>query len=222
MCLCWTEGTIPSDLLRLARLCEVPVRVFRHLWPGRAPCVQVRGGGLFNPRLERERKKQAAHRDERSDSGKRGAAKRWESHPASEVASHALAITPVNGLAIVQPMAKHSSSSSSSSSSSFKERAHVRASDEDALSQRAGLFVRETYPALYEKFRNGAKYVGKPNLDYLEAMELCRTWDDARLAKIAQVFMTTDHEFAEKGSRTMAQFRSLASWCDSRLREHGL
>ena len=53
-------------------------------------------------------------------------------------------------------------------------------------------------------------------------MELCRTWDDERLATIAQVFLTTDHEFAEKGSRTMAQFRSMASWCDGRLREHGL
>ena len=40
MCLCWTEGTIPSDLLRLARLCEVPVRVFRHLWPALEPCFQ--------------------------------------------------------------------------------------------------------------------------------------------------------------------------------------
>lgn len=96
------------------------------------------------------------------------------------------------------------------------------ASPSDELAERAGTFVRETYPRLYAECRKGARYVSKPNLDYLEAVELCRVWDDARLEKIARVFLTTDHEFAEKGSRTMAQFRAMASWCDSRLVEAGI
>ncbi len=89
----------------------------------------------------------------------------------------------------------------------------------DELAERAGLFTRETYPTLYAKYRSGARYVSKPALDFQEALELCRVWDDARLTQIATVFLVTDHEFAERGSRTMAQFRSMASWCDSRLVE---
>lgn len=94
--------------------------------------------------------------------------------------------------------------------------------EKETLLQRAGVFLRETYPTLYEKYRKGARYVGKPHFDFQEALELCRVFDDARLEKLATVFLTTDHQFAENGSRTMAQFRSMASWCDSKLRERDL
>lgn len=108
-------------------------------------------------------------------------------------------------------------------SGSFRKVQKTSSSDHDAvLGERAGTFVNETYPALYAKYRNGARYVSRPALDFQEALQLCRTWDDERLRKIAIVFLTTDHEFAEKGSRTMAQFRSLASWCDSKLKEKGI
>lgn len=99
----------------------------------------------------------------------------------------------------------------------FRSSASLNPNDE--LAERAGLFTRETYPTLYAKYRSGARYVSKPALDFQEALELCRVWDDARLTQIATVFLVTDHEFAERGSRTMAQFRSMASWCDSRLVE---
>ena len=92
----------------------------------------------------------------------------------------------------------------------------------DSVEMRAGRFCQETYPSLYEKHRKGARYVSKPHLDFQEALELCRVWDDARLEQVATVFLTTDHEFAEKGSRTMAQFRAMASWCDSKLVEAGI
>jgi hypothetical protein len=92
----------------------------------------------------------------------------------------------------------------------------------DPLSERAARFVQETYPALYAKHRKGARYISKPTLDFQEALELCRVWDDERLVKIATVFLTTDHEFAEKGSRTMAQFRSMASWCDGLIAKAGI
>jgi hypothetical protein len=97
-----------------------------------------------------------------------------------------------------------------------------RRREQDEISERAGRFVQETYPALYAKHRKGARYISKPTLDFQEALELCRVWDDERLAKIATVFLTTDHHFAENGSRTMAQFRSMASWCDGKLAEAGI
>lgn len=89
------------------------------------------------------------------------------------------------------------------------------------LSERAAAFL-ERYQALYVKHRNGAHYHSRP-IDFQHALELCRTWpDDARLDKIAIVFLTTDHKFAEEGSRTVGQMAGLASWCDGRLAEAGI
>lgn len=90
----------------------------------------------------------------------------------------------------------------------------------DTLS-RVAPFI-ERYKALYVKHRKGAHYLSHPQKDFPEAALLCETYDDERLDKLAAVFLQTDHEFAEKGSRTLAQFRSMASWCDHRLKERGL
>ncbi len=60
---------------------------------------------LVNPRQEDVRAKQLAYRQERSDSGKRGAAQRWSEDSLA------------NGSAIKQPLAKNSSPSPSSSPS---------------------------------------------------------------------------------------------------------
>jgi hypothetical protein len=37
------------------------------------------------------------------------------------------------------------------------------------------------------------------------------------LDRIAVVFLTCEHKFADEGSRTIPQFLALASWCDDRL-----
>ncbi len=80
----------------------------------------------------------------------------------------------------------------------------------------------ERYKALYVKHRKGAHYVGNPQKDFPEAALLCETWDDERLDTLAHAFLVSDNEFAQSGSRTLAQFRSMASWCDGKLRERGL
>ena len=88
-----------------------------------------------------------------------------------------------------------------------------------AVTERAGRFI-ERYEQLYPKHRKGARYVVKPHRDYTASVELCRTWeDDTRLEKLAILFLTTDHKFAEEGSRTIPQFAALASWCDGKLAE---
>jgi len=87
------------------------------------------------------------------------------------------------------------------------------------ITERAGRFV-ERYLDLYAKHRHGARLPSNPNRDYTEAVTLCSTYPDARLDKLAVIFLTTDHEFAEKGSRTLAQFRSMAGWCDGKLAAH--
>lgn len=98
-------------------------------------------------------------------------------------------------------------------------RAASRTTDLEAL--RAGDFV-ERYAELHVKFRHGAPYVGKMHFDFQEALQLVKVYDDARLDKLAEVWFRTDHDFAENGTRTLAKFRSMASWCDERLRKAGL
>ena len=79
LCTCWTEHSIPDDLDRLARMLKVTRRKMERMWPQLEPCFRSDGGGrLTHPRLDRERKKQAAYRKRQSQAGKDGAAKRWE------------------------------------------------------------------------------------------------------------------------------------------------
>lgn len=86
------------------------------------------------------------------------------------------------------------------------------------ITERAGRFI-ERYEELYLKHRK-ARYLVIPGRDYNSAVRLCETWtDDARLDKLAAIFLTTDNEFAVKGSRTLSQFAALASWCDGKLAE---
>jgi uncharacterized protein YdaU (DUF1376 family) len=85
ICLCWTEGSLPADTERLARLCGVPATFFRKLWPALAVCFrEAESGRLVHPRLEREKDKQAHYRRRQSDN----AAKRWQSH------GNAMAVPP--------------------------------------------------------------------------------------------------------------------------------
>lgn len=215
ICKCWIEGSLPSDVTALARLCGTPIGAFRRLWPAVEPCFRLAvNGRLTHARLEHERKKQREFRRKQAENGRLGGRPR-KPHTTQTKAMG------FSGLTQTEP--KKSSSSSVcnlQSSDSSHTRAHAREPNE--VSERAGRFVNEVYPELYAKFRKGARYVSRPALDFQEALQLCRVWDDERLVKIATVFLTTDHEFAEKGSRTMAQFRSMASWCDSRLAEAGI
>ncbi len=239
ICVCWQQGRIPTDTATLAKLCNLSHAAFTKLWPAVQRCfiVTSKGDALAHPRLDRERRKQAEYKREKSDAGKAGANKRWQSH------GNAIAQpSNPNGTAMVLPMAKNgslslSSSLSSSLDSSPQER--VRAAEPKPTNgnashfaqqpsdfstdenRRAGDFV-ERYGDLHERHRKGARYIGKPNLDYLEALQLVRVWDDERLDKLAHAFLVTNDEWVSSGSRTMARFRSRASWCDDELRKVGL
>lgn len=94
----------------------------------------------------------------------------------------------------------------------------------DSIDRRAGDFV-ERYKALHIRLRFGAHYVGKPGPDFEEAKLLAAVYDDDRLDKLAFVWLNTDLDFAQNGTRTIAKFRSQASWCEEQLiaweRKHG-
>ena len=87
----------------------------------------------------------------------------------------------------------------------------------DEIAERAGRFV-ERFEALYSEKRKGAKYLRRqPALDWDRATKLCQTWDDARLEKMAVIFLTTDDEWISGTDRGFAVFASKATWCDDRL-----
>jgi uncharacterized protein YdaU (DUF1376 family) len=104
---CWLEGSIPSDMGKISRLCGEPKEVMAELWLSLnkcfLPCVQD-STRLLNMRLEKERKKQTDRKKERSESGKRGAKSRWYKNENSD------------GSAIAKPMAQPMANDSSSSS----------------------------------------------------------------------------------------------------------
>lgn len=227
LCACWNHGSLPADLSRLAKLAGATLAEMRRCWP--AVSVKflphpMEDGRLINPRLEREREKQHGFRRRQSDNGKRGGRpkKPNETQPFSET-------SPSEKAWVSPEKAKKSSSSSSADSSPEVRKDRVlpvaaRAldpSDDPELSKRAGDFC-DRYAEMHQRFRKGARYVSKPNLDFLEALQLVQVWDDDRLDLLAQAFLTTDDEWVASGSRTLARFRSRASWCDDKLRERGL
>jgi uncharacterized protein YdaU (DUF1376 family) len=115
LCYCWREGSIPSDVNKIARLCGEDSSAMDQLWLAIRQCFESAFDDetrLINPRLVAERVKQEEHRKERAESGAKGAKARWE-------AAHK-ADSSANGSAKKQPKAKHASSSSTLSSSSNK------------------------------------------------------------------------------------------------------
>lgn len=87
------------------------------------------------------------------------------------------------------------------------------------IENRAARFV-ERFAELYSEKRKGAKYLRRqPALDWDRACTLCRTWDDARLEKMAIIFLTTDDEWISQTDRGFAVFVARATWCDERLSE---
>lgn len=115
MCYCWREGSIPSDVNKIARLCGEDSSAMADLWIAISSCFELAindPSRMVHPRLTTELQKQSEHKKERSESGKKGAEARWGK--GSKVDGSA------NGSAIKEPMAKNGFSSSSSSSSSVK------------------------------------------------------------------------------------------------------
>ena len=87
----------------------------------------------------------------------------------------------------------------------------------DELGARAAALL-DTFGALYAKHRHGAKlFRRRPALDWDQACQLCRTWDDARLTKMIEILLTTDDDWVSQTDRGWSVFVARAQWCDERL-----
>lgn len=218
MCHCWDKGSIPSDNTLLSRIARLTPQRMRKVWPSLLPkFLPTPEGAFIQPRIERERQKQAEYRRRQSDKGRASAASRKPTERQPEGNRGSAAVQP-SRVPDTQPNVNSSSSVFGFQSSDFRqeqERARERVADSDAM--RAGDFV-ERYRALYLRLRK-VHYLGKPTFDFQEALQLVATFDDALLDKLAYVWLNTDHRFAEDGTRTIAKFRSMATWCQERLNE---
>lgn len=209
-------GGLPNDHQAIRRAIGATEKEWRRSWPAVEPFWRVDGETLVNDtQLEVYAEAQGVAQ-RASQRGLRGAQAR----------AQARAQAKPNGEA--RPQLEHKPPSptptvaiAKNAIAPARERGTNPTDFSDAVRSRVDDFI-ERYKALYTKYRHGAHYVGTPQSNFREAALLCETFDDERLDKLAAVFLQTDHEFAEKGSRTLAQFRSMASWCDSKLRERGL
>ena len=132
ICYCWREGSIPSDMNRLGRLCGIDSLAMAELWAELDGCFELANGRYIHPRLERERVKQQEFNRERQESGRKGAEARWQkTKNAEEVETKQVTEVQPNAAddsrAIAQPLAEPIANDGSSvfslqSSSSEKEK----------------------------------------------------------------------------------------------------
>jgi hypothetical protein len=88
------------------------------------------------------------------------------------------------------------------------------------VGDRAARLLQELYPDWYAKYRRGARLRLVSNtLAYQDARTICETWDDARIAQLAQVFLTTDDEWISRTDRGFRVFAAKATWADDRLKQ---
>lgn len=209
----WLEGSLPSLIESLALIVGHGMTKHRleKIWPKIAPCFPAEASGrLANPKLERQRQALAAYVAERKLSGSRGGKQTAENRSSASS-------SPIKELTAI---------SSSPSASAFPK----RESKEHSLSraqERAGRLREELYPAWYAEFRNGArlKLIANP-LEYQEAVRICETWEDARIAQIAKIVLTTDDDWISRTDRGFRIFCLKATWADERLcqweHQHGV
>lgn len=92
--------------------------------------------------------------------------------------------------------------------------------EEKTPEARAARLLQELYPTWYAKYRHGARLrLGGNSLEFRDAVSLCATWEDARIEKLARVFLTTDDDWISNTDRGFRIFAVKASWCDDRLKQ---
>lgn len=212
ICHCWNEGSLPADLVSLARLSGATKRQITELWPSIGICFrETAEGRLIHPRLEREREKQATYRQRQSDKGKASA--------------HMRAVLATHRATTVEPRLNHGSppvdvrlqpKSNSSSSSAFaktvaKEQLQVPAVPSPAK-EFLGWFQGE-----YKARRHGAVYFVSWEKHMPIVGRLLKLHAPDRLKKHAQILLTTDEDWTETTDRGIEVLAGKINWLEERL-----
>lgn len=80
MCCAWREGSIPSDIKRIAKLCGEPIHTMEVIWEQIQDCFiddLIRPGRMIHVGLEQQRVAAKAVSQAKSKAGSLGAARRW-------------------------------------------------------------------------------------------------------------------------------------------------
>lgn len=215
LCLCWQELVLPKDPVKLARMVGLSLRAFNRIWPSIQRCFVLTEYGYSHPRLNLERQKQDEYRRRQSDKGRASAANRESTGGQPEGNQ-----TPNRRATGPQPEGNSPISDLRSSDSS--QQRFIRAVPKpldvtDDLAERAARFL-ERFDELYSQKMLGAKHFRRsPALDHARAIDLCRTWDDDRLDKLAVLFLTTDDDWISRTDRGLSVFVSKATYMDGLL-----
>ncbi len=193
----WLDHGIPSDDAEIARLLQITKRQWTRLSIRVKPKFIIESHGkLQNDRQERERAKQAKHRDRASRGGHAKATKQAASkQPLSSRSAPAKT-----------PALRCTASSSASAS---------------ALQQRAGEFCRR-YTALYREHREAVyvpTYLAETK-DLDAAHRLCAVYTDPQLEELAELFLTIPEDrdpFMAGKTRTLTMLLSRATVMAERL-----
>lgn len=210
MCYCWDKGSIPSDLCARARITRLTPQRMRRVWAALASKFDETPDGFTQPRIERERQKQADYRRRQSDASR----KRWDTRGTPK--PHAEAI-PVH---MPADMPTASSSAFNLQSSSPKKDLRASSPTDEIAAE-----LMEQYPAVFARCRGGATYrTSRVNMD--RDLENCRVlaqgWPSLpRLIKMLEVFLTTDKIGDKNMPGTPGQFLHMAPELDALLRRNG-
>jgi uncharacterized protein YdaU (DUF1376 family) len=220
LCFCWNDGSLPTEVSRLATMCCAPLKVFAAVWPAVRACFRERDGRYVHPRLDKERQKQAEHRQRQSEKGSRGAARRWPGHSTGiaglipddgSASASASAINPNPLAGAVEATA------TIPKIPSMPESLVV----ESGLAEQAAAFL-ERWHDVYASARSGAFYRFAPGRDWPNALDLVHAWPDVtRLALMADVFLRRADLGQKNIPGTIGQFKHMAPDCDRLLRENG-
>lgn len=203
LCMCWLEKTLPLETKQLAMLVNMPLARFTKLWE-HSPikqCFQVNEDGrLHHKRLDVERDKQDTYRRRQADA----AAVRWEKRvDATALPAQCPRVADEEEKRLVVTEGVQGKPPRSSLV-------------EDDIGKRAAQLV-ERYGVLFSQHQRGARYRPRPNLDWVEACDLCRIWSNERLEQLAVIVLTTNDPWISKTDRAFKIFAMKASWADARL-----
>ncbi len=171
----WQDGSIPSDIASLARLCRVTPQVMRRVWTNVAPCfepIEGKPGRLANLPMEVKRAEALAFRKRRAEAGAKGGKAKAELKPSSGNASD---LPQANG---EQAPSKSCPASSASSSASTED----RSLEEIADAREPDLFadVREADFIEAEKARKPAREWPLIGVPFDLARMFLAAWESAK------------------------------------------
>lgn len=243
LCLCWLDQSLPDEPRRLAVMVGTSPDHFAALWPQLRPCFVVREDGrLTQPRLDRERLKQAEFRAEQALKGAKGGAERARraAAQARSLSSQSQAGACENSSrsqAGVKPLLEKAQAEVKPESSRGQAESKPESSSpisnlqyypptplqgavvtDDVVGRIAGEFL-ESYPEVYARCRHGATMLMREARDFPTAIELVTTWPDvAHLTNMLRLFLMKKDWASKNEPGTIRQFAHMAPQCDALLK----